>query len=116
MSANQYYQQGGPPQYPQQSLGDYRGVAFCHPTLKFAICYGGQPGYGQGYGGPPQQGQMYYPPQGQQGPPPQQRQKKDRGCLTACANLWPRFAAASSARRDASAALTAASAPRIAVR
>ncbi|KAF2009790.1 hypothetical protein BU24DRAFT_467306 [Aaosphaeria arxii CBS 175.79] len=67
MSANQYYNQG-PPQYPQQSYsGPY-----------------GQPQYG----GPPPQQQMYYPPQGQQmqyqqGPPPPQRQSKDRGCLAA---------------------------------
>ncbi|KAF2707692.1 hypothetical protein K504DRAFT_446807 [Pleomassaria siparia CBS 279.74] len=90
MASNGYYQQqGGAPQYPQQS-------------------YGQQPGYG----GPPPGQQMYYgPPQGQQmqyqQAPPQQKQKKD---------LWPPSAVASSARRDASAAPSAASVPRTAAR
>jgi hypothetical protein len=66
------------------------------PTTYFATVltrnsYGPPQGqYAQGppmqYGAPPPQQQMYYgPPQGQQyqqAPPP--KQKKDRGCLTAC--------------------------------
>merc|ERR1711939_951654 len=56
MSAQGYYNQGGPPQYPQQSYGP--------------------PGQG-GYG--PPQGMQY----GMQ-PPPQQKEKKDRGCLMSC--------------------------------
>ncbi|KAK5099829.1 hypothetical protein LTS08_005544 [Lithohypha guttulata] len=64
MSAQGYYQQGGP-QYPQQSYGPPPGQ------------YG--PPQGQYYG-PPQGQMMYQQPQQQ---PVIVKQKKDRGCLGA---------------------------------
>ncbi|KAJ5117957.1 hypothetical protein N7526_010980 [Penicillium atrosanguineum] len=105
MASQGYYHQGPPPPGPPPPGGGY------------------EQGYPpqQGYGYPPQQGG--YPPQG---PPPMQYQQPrpeeksksgGQGCLGACEvynQAWPPFAAASSARKAASAAPTALSAARCA--
>ncbi|KAI5369280.1 Putative cysteine-rich transmembrane CYSTM domain-containing protein [Septoria linicola] len=69
MSAQGYYQGGGQPQYGQPQYGQPQ-----YPPQS----YGQQPMQYQ-QGPPPMQYQQGY---AQQGPPP--KQKKDRGCLTAC--------------------------------
>lgn len=97
MSAQGYYQNQGPPQYPQQRFASpipLIHIFHQYNTTNTSLNSYGAPQGGQYQQGPPmnyQQGPppgQYYPPQQQmgyaQGPPPQQKQKKDRGCLASC--------------------------------